>query len=160
MYLVLLIVGIGFIVVTLVVGELIEFEGASLSVLRPSVLAVICATVGAFGLFMGDYFSTFVVLPLSLAVGLGVGLFLAKCIIDPLHKLQNTSTVDQQSLIGYSAKVDQQIAQGGYGRIVYTVHGSRVSSPAKTVDGSGLSAGSMVEIIYIEDKTFYVSLTK
>ena len=156
MYLVMMLVGIGFLILTFAIGELVEFEGSTFSIFRPSIIAVILASVGSFGFFMGDHFDTFVLLPLSLTVGVGVGYLLAKFVIDPLHKLQNTSTVDQQSLIGLSAKVDQKVAQGGYGRITYTIHGSRVRAPAKSVDGKEINIGDPVEIMYIEDKTFYV----
>ena len=156
MYVVMLVVGLGFLVITIATGELFELEGTQFSFLRPSIIAAMLATAGAIGTFMADDIPSFLLLPVSIAVGFVIGLLLNKFVIDPLHRAQNTSTVDQQALIGLRAKVDSQIAQGGFGRIVYTVNGSRVTSPAKTDDGSGLSAGVSVEIMYIENQTFFV----
>jgi len=156
MYIVMLVVGLGFLILTIATGELFELEGTQFSFLRPSVIAAILAIAGAIGTFMGDDIPALLLFPVSIVTGLVIGFFLNKFVIDPLHRAQNTSTVDQQALIGMHAKVDSQIAQGGFGRIVYVVNGSKVTSPAKTDDGNGLSAGTSVEIMYIENQTFFV----
>jgi len=160
MYLVMLFVGMGFLLITVFAGELFDMEGTSFSLLRPSVIAVMLVTAGALGHFVTFPFTDLAVLPAVLLAGLGLGYLLTVFVIGPLHKLQNTSTVNQQDLIGLEATVDSQIAQGGYGRIIYTVNGSRVQSPAKTTDGSGLGTGTKVEIQYIEGKTFHVKQMK
>ena len=157
MYLVMLIVGGGFIIITLIIGEFFEFEGP-FGFLSPSVFALMLVTAGAIGQFSDINFA--IKLPVSLAVGLGVGLLFTKFVVQPLHRSQNTSTVDQQALIGLTATVDSRIAQGGFGRIVYTVNGSRVQSPAKTINGAGVDLGAAVKIMYIENKTFFVEEEK
>ena len=157
MYLIMLIVGSGFIIITLIVGEFFEFEGP-FGFLSPSVFALMLVSAGAIGHFSDIEHA--LKLPVSLAIGLGVGILFTKFIVQPLHKSQNTSTVDQQALIGVTATVDSRIAQGGFGRIVYTVNGSRIQSPAKTVDGVGIDLGVAVRIMYIENKTFFVEEEK
>ena len=153
MYLLMLIVGLGFIVITLVVGEIGDIE--VFGFISPSVIALILVAAGAFGVFLGNE-NSIITLPLSIAVGLGIGVLFTKFVVKPLRRSQNTSTVDQQALIGLDATVDSRIIQGGFGRIVYTVNGSRIQSPAKAVDGSGIDLGATVKIMYIENKTFFV----
>ena len=158
MYLLMLIIGLGFIIITLVVGELGEFEGV-FGFISPSVIALMLVAAGAFGVFLGDK-NSIITLPLSIAVGFGLGLLFTKFVVQPLRRSQNTSTVDQQALIGLTATVDSRIVQGGFGRILYTVNGSRVQSPAKTIDGAGVDSGAAVKIMYIENKIFFVEEEK
>ncbi|MCL2420413.1 MAG: NfeD family protein [Defluviitaleaceae bacterium] len=156
MYIVMLVVGLGFLLITLVVGELFEMEGARLSFLSPSVIAVFLGVAGAVGTFMGGNLGAMLLLAVSLGAGFVASLLVSKLIIQPLHRAQNTSTVYQQDLIGMRAVVDSPIAQGDYGRIVYTVNGSRVTSPAKCGGGEKIETGAAVEITHIENNTFFV----
>jgi len=152
----MLVVGLGFLIITVAVGELLELEGTHFSFLRPSVIAAILATAGAIGTFMPDRFPALFLLPISIGAGLVIGLLLNKLVLDPLHRAQSTSTVDQEELIGTVAVVDSRIAQDSYGRIVYAVNGSRVTSTAKADDGRAIDAGVQVVIVYIEDNTYFV----
>jgi membrane protein implicated in regulation of membrane protease activity len=77
-------------------------------------------------------------------------------VIVPLSKAQNTSAVEIQSLVGHSAKVTEKIFQGGYGQITYYVNGNTYSSPAKAEDGGEVARGAKVEIVYIQDSTYFV----
>jgi len=156
MYIVMLVVGLGFLLITLVVGELFELEGMRFSFLSPSVIAVFLGVAGAVGTFMGGNLNAILLLTISLGAGFVASMLLSKLVIKPLHRAQNTSTVYQQDLIGMRAIVDSPIAQGDYGRIVYTVNGSRVTSPAKCRDGEKIGTGIAVEITHIENNTFFV----
>jgi membrane protein implicated in regulation of membrane protease activity len=105
---------------------------------------------------MPDAVSGLLLLPVSLGGGLVLGFLLHKLVFAPLYRAQNTSTVDQDELVGTVASVDSRIMEGGYGRIVYAVSGSRVTSTAKAHDGTSIAAGTQVAIVYIEDNTFFV----
>ena len=156
MYIIFLIVGLGFLIISVVMGELLELEGAHLSFLRPSIIAAVLAVTGAMGTFMGDSIPRLLLLPVSVGVGLLIGFLLSAFIINPLHRAQSTSTVEQKDLIGMQATVDSKIAQGGFGRIIYTVNGSRVSSPARSITGTGFETGTAVEITDIQEGVYYV----
>jgi membrane protein implicated in regulation of membrane protease activity len=152
----MLVVGLGFLGITALFGQLLEFEGAHFSFLRPSLVAAVLATAGAIGTFMPGAISGLLLLPVSLGGGLVLGFLLHKFIFAPLHRAQNTSAVSQEELVGTVAAVDSRILEGGYGRIVYAVAGSRVTSTAKAHDGNSIAAGTQVAIVYIEDNTFFV----
>jgi membrane protein implicated in regulation of membrane protease activity len=156
-YVVLLGVGLGFLIISLAVGELLELEGTNFLPVSPAVIAASLVAAGGTGLLLQNRLEGIFVLPVAIAAGLVIGYALNIFVIRPLHRAQNTSTVDQQSLIGMAARVTSLIPQGGYGQITYSVNGSRVSSPARAVDGNSLIAGTQVEISYIEERTFYVT---
>jgi membrane protein implicated in regulation of membrane protease activity len=64
--------------------------------------------------------------------------------------------VEVQELIGHTARVSEKIFQGGYGQIIYNVNGSTYNSPAKAEDGGEIESNTAVEIVYIQDSTYYV----
>lgn len=157
LYIILLVVGGGFLLVTLFVGEFIEIEGTTFPLMRPSLLAAFLTIAGAVGTFMGDTISRLFLFPAAFIVALAISLLLNKLVIEPLHRAQNTSTVSREEIVGTVATVDSRIAQGGFGRIVYAVGGSRVTSTARAVDDSGFNADTAVEIVRIdEDGTCFV----
>jgi membrane-bound ClpP family serine protease len=64
-----------------------------------------------------------------------------------------------QDTIGIAAEVISKIPESGFGKIRYNISGSVVTSPAKSEDGSAISGGEKVEIIYIEKNTYFVRRT-
>ena len=156
MYVVMIVVGLGFILISLIAGEFFEFEGAHISILRPSVIALVLVVTGCVGILMTPRFPDFVALPVGLALGMAVALTVSKGILEPLQRAQNTSTVDQQDLIGKHATVISAIPQSGYGQILYEVNGSKITGPAKGENDRGIRQGESVEILSIVDNTYYV----
>ncbi|MCL2616718.1 MAG: NfeD family protein, partial [Defluviitaleaceae bacterium] len=121
-----------------------------------SVIAVALVVAGGIGYLWSPVMPHFVVLPAGLLAGTLTGLALQVFVFAPLHRAQNTSTVDRQSLIGKQAKVTSVIPQAGFGKIEYEVNGSKVASPAKGEGGCGVSQGTAVEIVYIENNVYFV----
>lgn len=160
MYLVLLGVGAGFVLLSLIFGELVDLEGSIFSFLRPMVIAVFLTVMGGVGLILTPRIASPFVFGISVVSGLFVGCLLHRLVIVPLHKMQNTSAYNKQDLIGTTAKVALTIPQGGYGKIKYTVSGSVVTSPAKSADGGGINKDNDVTIMYIEDNTYFVKNCK
>jgi membrane protein implicated in regulation of membrane protease activity len=167
MYMIALGVGVGFILLSLLVGEL-DFEFDGFSFLKPTLISIMLVAFGMSGLiitprlpnwaawtFIADFIGI-IVLVLSLFIAFFVGALFNKFLFIPMHNAQNTSTFDIQAITGMDAKVIEQIPQGGFGKIQYNVSGSVVSSPAKTVDGGGISLHQTVEIMYVENHTAFV----
>jgi membrane protein implicated in regulation of membrane protease activity len=164
MYYVLLGVGAGFILISLFVGEFMEFEGASpLSILKPMLIAIFLVVTGGLGLLLTPNFEWLggggLVLFISVISGLAVAGLVNRFVIIPMHRAQNTSAFNIQDTIGTAAEVISPIPQGGYGKIKYSISGSIVTSPAKSEDGNAISTGENVEIIYIEKNTYFVRRT-
>ena len=156
LYLVLFIVGVGFVVLSMVFGEVADFDGIGFIFLKPKVLAMVITVMGGLGLILTPIMGAYLAFPISAASGLFAGFLLYRFVILPLLRLQHTSTHDKQSLIGSVAKVALAIPQGGYGKIKYVVNGSIITSPAKTEDGSAIALDTDVVIISIRNNTYYV----
>jgi len=156
MYIFLLVVGAGFILISVVLGELFEIEGVRFSFLSPTLIASALGVMGATGLFLTDLIPGLFVFFFSASAAIGTSFLIHYFIIKPLHKMENTSTHDKQDLIGTIAKVALSIPQNGYGKIRYTVNGSIVTSPAKTENGDGIKKDTEVSILYIKDNAYYV----
>jgi membrane protein implicated in regulation of membrane protease activity len=131
------------------------FDGVS--PLKPSVIAAFITVFGAAGLVLTGLIPLFAVLMTALLIATVVAFCLYRFIIVPLYKAQNTSIVDIQHFVGMQAKVTEKIIQGGYGQITYQVNGNTFTSPAKAEGGGAIDRHSTVEIIYIQNNTYYVA---
>jgi len=161
MYLVLFGVGIGFVLISLILGGMVEVEGVSFfSFLKPTLIAVFLMVMGGIGLLFDSVFVTALgdglVLFASFLGGLGAAGLVNRFVLIPLQRAQNTSAFFKQNTLGTSAEVIEPIPQGGYGKIRYNVSGSVVTSPAKSEDGNAISRGTNVEIFYIDKNTYVV----
>jgi membrane protein implicated in regulation of membrane protease activity len=96
------------------------------------------------------------ILPLAGLLGAAVSFLIYRFVVVPLSKAQNTSAVEIQSLVGHKAKVTEKIFQGGFGQITYHVNGNTYNSPARSENGGEIARGAGVEIIYIQDNTYFV----
>jgi membrane-bound ClpP family serine protease len=160
MYLILFGVGVGFIALSLIIGELVEIEGTSFAFLRPTLIAVFLTVMGGLGLLltprMDGILGAGFVLGISLVSAFITAILINQLVIIPLYKAQNTSAFNMQDTIGLTAKVVSPIPQGGYGKIVYTYDGNTLSGPAKSESGEEIARNTTVEIVYIEKNTYHV----
>jgi len=156
MYLVLFIVGAGFVVLSLIFGELFDLDGVGFVFLRPKVLALVLTVMGGVGLIISPHMGSYLTFFISLASGLVAGYLLYRLVIAPLLKMQHTSAHYKQSMIGSQAHVALAIPQGGYGKIKYTVNGSIVTSPAQSEDGNAIAKDTNVVIVSINNNTYFV----
>jgi len=160
MYVIFFGIGVGFVVLSLLIGALVDIEGGPLAFLQPKLIAVFLTVTGGVGMILSarwdSFFSAPIVLVISVSIGVVIAGLIHRFIIIPLHKAQNTSAHDKQATIGITAKVISPIPEGGYGKIRYSISGSFVTSPAKCEDGGEVKNGENVDIIYIEGGTYYV----
>jgi len=161
MYVVLFGVGVVFVVVSLLLGELGDFEGLSFSFLRPTLIAIFITVMGGLGLLLTPILDFYfggagIVLAISAVGGFVIAALVNRFIIVPLQKAQNTSTFNIQDTIGISAEVISKIPQGGYGKIRYSISGSVVTSPAKSDNGNEIKSGEKVDIVYVDKNTYFV----
>ncbi|MCL2404886.1 MAG: hypothetical protein FWC92_04980 [Defluviitaleaceae bacterium] len=157
LYLTLFLIGVGFIVISMLFGEVLDFATTGFFFLKPKVLALVITVIGGVGMILTPRMGSYMAFPFSLAGGLFAGYLLYRLVILPLMRLSHTSTHDKQSLIGSMAKVSLSIPQGGFGKIMYTVNGSFVTSPARTEDGSGIVKDTEVVITSIKNNAYYVT---
>jgi len=159
-------VGLGYSVISFLLGEALQgFDadltaGGSASPLKPSVIAAFVTVFGGAGLLLSQVVPPLTAVPLAGVVAAGVAYAFFRFVVLPLSRAENTSAVAQHSLIGHPAKVSLKIPQGKYGKITYYVDGSTYSAPAKSEDGSEILRDTRVEIVYIEQNTYYVRRAK
>lgn len=164
MYFVMFGIGVGFVVLSFLLGEFGDFgdiEGPSfLSFLKPSIIAIFLVVTGGLGLLIEPrvdlIFGGGIVLFISVLSGLFVAGLVNRFVLVPLRRSENTSSFHKQDTVGTMAEITSPIPQGGYGKIRYSVSGSYVTGPAKSDDGNAIPCGEKVEIIYIEKNTYFV----
>ena len=131
--------------------------GNSVTPLKPVCIAAFICVFGGSGMIFLPNFGPLLALMLAATSGLIIAWMLFKFLLVPLHKAQNTSTVEKQSLIGSKAVVTEKIPQGQFGKITYYVNGNIYSAPAKSENGSEISRNANVEITHIEKNTYFVT---
>ena len=153
-------VGVGFVVLTLIIGTVMEAEVASFSFLRPTLIAVFLTVVGGLGLILTPRFygtaGSGLVLVISVLSGFLVASAMNIFVVKPLSRAQGMSTFSRQEVIGQLAEVISMIPEGGYGKIKYNIEGSIVTGPAKCEDNEEIKAGERAEIVRVEGKTYFV----
>lgn len=155
-------VGMGYMIITLILGELtglIDFDSFSngvFSLLKPVCISTFLTVFGFTGVILLDRFIPIIVIFIAFILGVTVSNIINKFIIIPLHNAQNTSAVEIESLIGHDAKVTNTILQGKYGTITYSVNGNTYTSPAKSETGEYINVNECVEIVKIYKNTYYV----
>jgi len=159
LYMVLLGVGIGFVILSFLLGDL-DFDGLAFHFFRPNLVAVFLVVTGGLGILLhgGTIYALGAIILFAFCASCGIAMaaLLHRLVIIPLQKAQNTSTFNMHDTIGIKAEVISPIPQGGYGKIRYNVSGSFVTSPAKSEDGNPVKNGETVEIIYVEGNTYFV----
>ena len=158
MYMVMFGVGVGFIVLTLIIGRVAEIEGTLFGFIKPSLVAIFLVVMGGIGLILTPRMDGLVLIVaiISFAAALLVAALMNRFVFIPLQKAQNTSAFHMQDTIGISALVISPIPQGRFGKIRYNISGSVVTSPAKSEDGAAIRAGESVSIVYVERNTYFV----
>lgn len=160
-------VGVGYAVLNLIFGNLLDlgdFEFGDVSdfniggsfLFKPAPLAALVTTFGGAGLILYGRLNIVVVIIACAVVGVVVAFIFTRFILIPLHKAQNTSTVEKQSMVGKVATVTEKIFADSFGKITYHINGSNISSPAKSEDGEEIATGTPVIIVYIDKNIFYV----
>lgn len=137
-----------------------QFPGAS--PFSPTVLCSAVTGLGGVGYLalvrwdMGPGWSVAVGILASLTLGA-----LSFFVLDfMLRKLQSTSHVNEQSLVGTKARVQSPIEPGMAGGIVLEAKGTRMTFPARAADASRIPTGAEVEIRSVDGGVYVVAETK
>lgn len=165
-------VGLGLIVLSFILGNLLEaigIDGLDLDFdilgielfipFSPMLFILFLTVFGGLGwlLIMNASFLTAIpILVISIGVGIVVCSLVYHLVIKPLKKAQNTSAPGEEELIGLNALVTETIFKERFGQIRYVINGNSFMAPAKATNGSEIKAGKEVAICWIEDHVFYV----
>lgn len=152
-------VGVGFVLISFFLGEFAgEIDADSpIGFLRPSLVATFLVVFGGVGLLLEPRLFAGLAIGLAFLAGCFLSMLVQRFIYVPLKRLENTSAVDRQMLVGQEATVTEEIPQGKYGKISFTTsQGNKLSAPAKADDGNTIPRHAAVEIIYIEKNTYFV----
>lgn len=176
-------VGVGYAVISFLLGEVLDFAGiggidgvdadldfdldtdidfstaggGAVTPLKPACIGTFVSVFGGAGIILLPHLSPLLALMVAASLGLVFAYIIYRFVVVPLHKAQNTSAVEKQSLIGSRAMVSEKIPQGQFGKITYYVNGNTYSAPAKSEDGNEIGRNTDVEITHIEKNTYYVA---
>lgn len=132
-----------------------------ISFFSPTVLASFVTAFGACGLILERIPATqsiWVSAPVSAVAGALVALLTFAFFNYMFQKFQGSSESRVGSLVGQIASVATPIPQNGVGEISYVQGGSRYTAPARTTDGSAVTAGKCVRIVRIVGSQFFVQI--
>ncbi len=134
-----------------------DLFGGGISPLKPIVLASFVTVFGGVGIIgvhsgMGILSTTII----AFVIAFMTAWLLFRYIVVPLYKAQNTSAVEQQSLIGHIAQVTLGMKEAQFGRMKYVINGNTYTAPAKSDTKEEIIKGSEVAIVDIQNNTFYV----
>lgn len=163
-------VGIGLTLISVILGHVFDIFGmdgldiGAISVdvglpTSPMVYVLWTTVFGGMGMILKrvvPFLPGILICIIAVVVALIIAIGFYRGILIPLRKAQNTSTPEQEELIGVLAKVQESIPEKGYGEITYVVNGNSYTAPAKTTDGHGIAKGTEVSICWVEQYVFYV----
>jgi membrane protein implicated in regulation of membrane protease activity len=132
-----------------------------ISFFSPTVLSSFVTAFGACGLILERIPSTqsiWISAPISAVAGALIALLTFLLFNAMFKRFQGSSESRVGTLVGQIASVATPIPQNGVGEISYVQGGSRYTAPARTTDGSPVTAGKCVRISRIVGTQFFVEI--
>lgn len=132
-----------------------------ISFFSPTVLACFVTAFGACGLILSQIegMRVWISAPISAVAGALMASVAFLAFNWMFSKTQSSSESKVSSLVGQAASTVSPIPQDGVGEIAYVQGGSRYTAPARTEDGSAVSAGKPVRITRVIGTQFFVEVT-
>ncbi len=172
-YMVCLLVGVLFSLLSLLAGNLLDgldfdfdfdsdfdfdfdFGLGAILPLKPFTLMAFAAVFGGAGLIFETLLPPLICLLLSAVAGLAVSALLYRFVYLKLKSYETNVPREEDALL-LRAQVVETIAPGGFGKISYTLEGNILSGTAKErKPGPGIARGAEVFIVSIQDNIHYV----
>jgi membrane-bound ClpP family serine protease len=129
------------------------------SFFSPTVIACFVTAFGACGLILSHIESTqsvWVSAPISAVAGALMALVAFLIFNWMFHQTQSSSELRVATLVGQVASIITPIPANGVGEIAYVQGGTRYTAPARTEDGSPVSAGKPVRITRVVGTQYFV----
>jgi membrane protein implicated in regulation of membrane protease activity len=138
--------------------DLGQGDNVSLSPLSPVTLAMFVTCFGGTGFTLSKWahLPLSIHLPVSLISGFVIAAALFALFVKIMSVTQATSVPTGDEMIGVGAEVITHIPAEGLGEIAYTLRGSRLNAPGRTIDGKELPQGAPVTIVRVEGTTYIV----
>lgn len=129
----------------------LDAPDVSVSPLSPITIATFVTVFGGIGVLSIQFFKVDPRLSLVFAT---VGALLCSALMflfysQVLIRSQGTSEVRRAELIGLEAEVTVPIGETAAGQVSYSTKAGRMSSPARSLDGSAIPRGQLVKIVRI-----------
>lgn len=131
-------------------------------ILSPVTLAMAAVAFGGGGLILKKVFHWPVLMHAggALICAALVALVVAYLMYKVFSVTQGSSHVALSEGVGSVAEVTVALPHEGVGEVAFTLGGTRMTNPARTVDGKELPPGTSVKIVKLVDNTFFVEKTK
>jgi membrane protein implicated in regulation of membrane protease activity len=134
-----------------------------ISFFSPTVLSSFVTAFGALGLIFSKIEATqsvWISAPLSVVGGLCIAWGVFLIFNSMFSKTQSSSESRVASLVGQVASIITPVPENGVGEIAYVQGGTRYTAPARSDEGTAISAGQTVRITRIVASQFYVEPVK
>lgn len=137
-----------------------QFPGAS--PLSPTVLCSALTGLGGIGYLSLQRWDLGVGWSITTALGASLVLGLLTFLVMDLmfRKMQSSSHVTAQALVGTKASVQAPIEEGMTGSIVLETLGTRMTAPARAADAARIPTGAEVEIKRVDGAVYVVEETR
>lgn len=161
-YLICFIVGFVYAVFSVIFGNVFDFDfdmnGGSLPYFSPITIASFITVFGGTGMFLTHFIGLpyFFVLLFSIIAAVVISLLMMFLVVVPLLKAQKSAAFSDRDMIGRYGEVSTPILGSQRGEIIYEQGGSRLSSPALSVNKVDIGVGEVVEIVDVVSGTFVV----
>jgi hypothetical protein len=135
-------------------------EGAPhFTLLSPLTLAILFASIGAFGLITryGFGLDDGPSIILSVIGGLGTAYVVARAAGSIIMGARGTSAIKADAFVGSRGEVITSIPVGGVGEVALLLSNQRYTSPARSADGSAIATGAAVTVVRLAGTTLVVA---
>lgn len=134
-------------------------DDGGFSLLSPMTVAILVASIGAYGLIAryglgaGDDASVLIAVGAGIATAYGVGRTLWRA----TQASRASTAIPAAHFAGATGDVITAIPAGGIGEVAVIVDGQRYTSSARTADGTALAQGTPVTVVRLAGTTLLVS---
>ncbi len=162
LYLILFIIGLVYAVLTVFVGDIfnIHFDlgGGQLPFISPTTIAAFVTVFGGIGYYLSEKtgLSGALIGGIAIVIAILVAGLMFFLVVVPLLNAEKTAAYSAHEMIGRTAEVITIIKDDSKGEIIYEQGGSRLSAPAKSINGLSIRQGEAVTIMDVTSGTFIV----
>ena len=134
-------------------------DGGHVSLFSPLTLAILFASIGAFGLItryglgVGETASIL----LSVAGGLVTAYAVGHSVLRLIASSRGSSAIPAAAFVGAAGEVITGIPAGGVGEVALMVGSQRHTGPARSADGAAIAGGTAVRVVRLAGTTFIVT---
>jgi hypothetical protein len=158
LYLIALSIGLMYVLLTIVFGDLVDFGWEGMPFLSPTTLFTFLIIFGGVGTYVQDHYhlSAWKLMSLSIVIGFVVSTIIAIVVVIPLKKADVTAGFTSNDLIDQMGTLSAICSHEVLGEVVVSYKGTKIAYPCKHVNEGTLSIGTTVLLTKRDEHYFLV----